>query len=429
MSAIHVDARSWRDNWEEIGSLPSGGQGTSKIGRRRDGTVDRAFIKILNRQNVAERRARLYREAVSLETLVALGIPRLLETNARWYDDKDYHLYVVTEYVEGKNLHELERSDAGSQAINWAIQLCDILQACREAGIVHRDIKPDNCIVTLADLKLHLVDFGRAFRKDEEKSFETPIGQEVGNRFLRLPELQPDSANKDDPRTDLAGCVGLLFYLLTGSAPRVLLDESNRYPHQRAVAAKAIQESGVPRIDRLLRIFDQGFQLALDMRFQSAEALRTALSSCLVCDDAKSKSSEALIARILERTNSPTFAQGRAAMDILHAIEMQIYDLTASICGSLQNIFKICGAPHDVNASIATTVYRHGFLYALDNRVMLIPAYLIRHLGSEIVLTVHISGSEELALRVPANPGILDEGSLEKIRSLLLGKLQKIAAP
>lgn len=75
MSAIHVDARSWRDNWEEIGSLPSGGQGTSKIGRRRDGTVDRAFIKILNRQNVAERRARLYREAVSLETLVALGIP------------------------------------------------------------------------------------------------------------------------------------------------------------------------------------------------------------------------------------------------------------------------------------------------------------------------------------------------------------------
>lgn len=138
MSAVHVDAPSWRDNWKEIGSSPSGGQGASKIVARRDGTVDRAFMKVLNRQNDVERRARVYREAGSLETLVVPGIPRLIETNARRWEDSSYHLYVVTEYVAGKTLEDLERSYGGPQAIDWAIQLCDILQPCREAGIAPR---------------------------------------------------------------------------------------------------------------------------------------------------------------------------------------------------------------------------------------------------------------------------------------------------
>jgi serine/threonine-protein kinase len=75
MATVHSDARSWDDLWEQMASGPSGGQATSKVGRRRDGTVERGFIKILTKQDETERRQRFYREAAALESLDIEGIP------------------------------------------------------------------------------------------------------------------------------------------------------------------------------------------------------------------------------------------------------------------------------------------------------------------------------------------------------------------
>jgi hypothetical protein len=60
---VHSDARSWDDLWEVVKAGPSGGQATSRIARRRDGSVELGFVKILTRQDDTERRARFYREA------------------------------------------------------------------------------------------------------------------------------------------------------------------------------------------------------------------------------------------------------------------------------------------------------------------------------------------------------------------------------
>jgi serine/threonine-protein kinase len=199
---VHTDASSWDDLWEAVGTGPSGGQATSKIARRRDASVELGFVKILTRQDDTERRARFYREAAILESLAIEGVPKLIETNARHYEDRAFNLYAVSTLVVGTTLRELsERAYTPEQAIKWTADLCDILCACREAGIRHRDIKPENCILG-KDGKLYLVDFGLASDVNEQGGFETSVGQEIGNRFLRVPELRPESANRDDPRTD-----------------------------------------------------------------------------------------------------------------------------------------------------------------------------------------------------------------------------------
>jgi serine/threonine-protein kinase len=103
-----------------------------------------------------------------LESLAIEGVPKLIETNARHYEDRAFNLYAVSTLVVGTTLRELsERAYTPEQAIKWTADLCDILCACREAGIRHRDIKPENCILG-KDGKLYLVDFGLASDVNEQ---------------------------------------------------------------------------------------------------------------------------------------------------------------------------------------------------------------------------------------------------------------------
>jgi serine/threonine protein kinase len=64
----------------------------------------------------------------------------LIETNARHYEDRAFKLYAVSTYVPGKTLRELPTAKyTPEQAIRWTVALCEILLACREAGIRHRE--------------------------------------------------------------------------------------------------------------------------------------------------------------------------------------------------------------------------------------------------------------------------------------------------
>lgn len=156
------------------------------------------------------------------------------------------------------------------------------------------------------------------------------MGQEIGNRFLRVPEFRPESVNRDDPRTDLTFAVGVLFFLLTRTNPRMLLDEQGQLPHQRGGAASSLQGIAIPQSERLMRIFDQGFQHDLDRRFQSAETLSEALLACLKPEGPIAKA-DALQRKILEHAQSPTVTQGHATMDKLYRIVAQI-DNSATAC-------------------------------------------------------------------------------------------------
>jgi serine/threonine-protein kinase len=158
-------------------------------------------------------------------------------------------------------------------------RLLTTLEKSHKLPIFHRDLKPDNIILREHD-PLHpvLVDFGIAWAKvgDEPRLFETNLGVEMGNRFLRLPEYAPGRVSRD-ARSDITLVAGLLLFMLSGFSPRVLRDEYGRLPHE----AGANQIPGSVREDlrwaRLRRVFQRAFQTELELRYQSISDLCDAL--------------------------------------------------------------------------------------------------------------------------------------------------------
>jgi len=265
-----------------------------------------------------------------------------------------------------------------------------------------------------------------AFSVDQESGFGTAPAQEIGNRFLRLPELHSDSANKNDYRSDLSACVGMLFYLLTQIKPRVLLDEQGRYPHQREPASQRLHGSGIPQIEELKALFDQGFQIKLDDRFQSAVALQERLRACMR-KSSGGEDSNSLMTRIRERAASAERPRVRSALAELHAIGGQIYKLTDEIVRDLGGVFTIVGSSNQTDAADLSYIYRVGFIYSFKTAIMLIPDYIIQNIGSEIIVKVRIAGKFEYSFRCPATQGHLDAQTVEGLRTFLLGKLDEIA--
>jgi serine/threonine-protein kinase len=271
-----------------------------------------------------------------------------------------------------------------------------------------------------------LVDFGLSSSDTEFDGLYTPVGQEIGNRFLRVPEFRPDSANKDDPRTDLTFAVGVLFFLLTRTNPRVLQDEQGQFPHQRLPAATVLQGVIVAQPERLMRIFDQGFQHDLDRRFQSAEMLREALLACLEPQSSAAKADD-IQRKILEHARSPAIVQGNAMMDKLYNIRGQIENLCDQMLAELQGVVSKLGGPViDNDMREAVYSFETGFMYSRNSRVHIMLGFRLRHLGTEILVSVYSNMQQELEIRVPVSTAELTANDLEKIREAYLSKLAAV---
>ena len=119
-----------------------------------------------------------------------------------------------------------------------------------------------------------LLDFGMAFKEGVTTDFATEIGQEIGNRFLRLPELRIDSPVKQDIRSDLSLIGGIYFFLLTGIAPTSLKDENGRMPHQRIDALQLLKEKCPNSLIYLLSFLDKSFSEKITDRFLSADSIK-----------------------------------------------------------------------------------------------------------------------------------------------------------
>ncbi len=167
-------------------------------------------------------------------------------------------------------------------ALSTVIRLAKIVQFCHERDVVHRDIKPDNIILRggVGDAPV-LLDFGLSFNKSVEQDTITFASQQLGNRFLHLPELLTESGNRRDPRSDCTQCCGVLFYLITGRPPTVLNDSEGRKPHQRPSIPPVSEGISETQRALLLQLFDTGFEQEISRRFQSAKAFISALETVL----------------------------------------------------------------------------------------------------------------------------------------------------
>jgi eukaryotic-like serine/threonine-protein kinase len=121
--------------------------------------------------------------------------------------------YIAMEYVEGINLFKHIRDKTKldvREALNIMVQTCGALDALHTAGIVHRDIKPDNILLTKGGL-VKLMDFGLA------KSDTNRITQ--ANMVMGTPSfMSPEQAKgkEVDGRSDLYSLGLVLYEMLTG---------------------------------------------------------------------------------------------------------------------------------------------------------------------------------------------------------------------
>lgn len=110
---------------------------------------------------------------------------------------------------------------------------------------------------------------------EDDNPFRTEANQEIGNRFLRLPEYSAGT-HRDDSRSDIAQLVALFYYMLTGVAPRLLVDSEGRRPHEREhPRLRPLRQ--LPSWPRLRSLFDEAFGVQLDKRIPDLPTLRARL--------------------------------------------------------------------------------------------------------------------------------------------------------
>ncbi|MFF6871295.1 protein kinase [Streptomyces sp. NPDC012450] len=168
---------------------------------------------------------RFEREGVILEELDHPGIPRLLH---RGYVNEEP--YLVMEYVDGVNLREfldVRRPFPLDAAMAIAVRIAEALEHAHTRGVVHRDLKPGNVVVSWADGVVKLLDFGIAHLTDPDATRYTALGATPGSSGYMAPE-QLRGRQDISASADLYAFGCLLFELLTGEKPFEDLPDRNK---------------------------------------------------------------------------------------------------------------------------------------------------------------------------------------------------------
>ncbi|MGK7922968.1 MAG: protein kinase [Trichodesmium sp.] len=348
-------SKPWEENWKIIENIGGGGQGQTYIVEPKNNSfpANKYVLKKLNKQNDSERRSRMRREVVILETLDCSGIPRLIDSNSEIFKS-DTPLYMVTEFIPGDTLSDFIKTEVMNifSAISFTIKLLDTLKYCHQIGIVHRDIKPDNIIIKNHDISTPvLIDFGISFNKVDEYATDlTPTGQQLGNRFFQLPELGEKSSLQRDPRSDITQICGILFFTITGKFPLYLLDSENgNKPHQRKEAKQKLSASpNLPEsiLSKINRVFDRAFEIKIDSRWQSISALMEALIDILELENQEENKAEAILDRIKNKLSSSSHTQKKLFENIAQQIIEKIYDIVPDIAKEFGLDFGIVVAAH-----------------------------------------------------------------------------------
>ncbi len=170
---------------------------------------------------------------------------------ARVYDAGASELgrpYFVMEYVAGEPINEYcdKMTMTTRQRLELFIQVCDAVQHAHMKGVVHRDLKPTNILVSLQDgqPKPKIIDFGVAKATTQrltERTLFTEQGQLIGTPEYMSPEQAEMSGLDVDTRTDIYSLGVVLYELLAGALP---------------FDSRALRKAAFAEIQRIIREVD-----------------------------------------------------------------------------------------------------------------------------------------------------------------------------
>jgi len=199
---------------EEIGE---GGMATVYRARdrelRREVAIKVLFPHLARRTDVVRR---FHREARAAAALEHPNILRVYDVGGAEGNDPPY---IVMELIRGRSLlGEIEQRGAmlAELAACVGALLADALAVAHEAGVIHRDVKPANVMISTSG-KLLLTDFGVARLETEDSSLVTKTGSVLGTPAYMSPEQA--SGDTATTKSDLYSLGATLYQLATGALP------------------------------------------------------------------------------------------------------------------------------------------------------------------------------------------------------------------
>ena len=233
-----------------------------------------------------EHQEKLEEEALRMAKLNHPNVAMILDH----FVESSYY-FLVEEYIRGKTLSEVfEERDSPLQetgVLQWAKTICDVLIYLHSKGIIHRDISPDNIILT-SDGSIKFIDFG-TLRELREVTTGGTAG--MGKFGFSPPEQWQ---GRPEPRSDIFALGATLYFLLTGFLPLSREYQAGQgsqradfYPDFPPIRGK---NSGISA--QFERILQKALYLDIDNRYASASDMWHELDELLTQQhERKSKAS------------------------------------------------------------------------------------------------------------------------------------------
>ncbi len=200
--------------YELLSLLGAGGMG--QVWRARDSQTNRVVaLKVLPEHSADddEPRERFQREC---QAVAQLTEPHVIPIHD--FGDIEGRLYLNMRLVDGTDLRTLIKREGAlppRRAVAISAQVAGALQAAHDVGLVHRDVKPSNILVSANDFA-YLIDFGIAHASEDHTL--TKAGETIGTAVYMAPEAI-GAAVKTHSRVDVYALACVMYECLTGQPP------------------------------------------------------------------------------------------------------------------------------------------------------------------------------------------------------------------
>ena len=271
-------------NYRILEKLGEGGQGT--VYKAVDTTLDRPIVIKVLPPELTDKTSNLTRFEREAKLASSLDHPNIC-TIFGLHRVEGVH-FIAMQHVEGRNVRELVngRPLELRSALSIAIQVADALAAAHARGIIHRDIKAGNVMVTDAGVA-KVLDFGLA-KLLERGNVETTDPQitEVGVPYGTATYAAPEQAQglSVDHRADIFSTGVLLYEMLVGTWPfqgKTVVDVRYAVLHDEPVPLAEARKEESRVIPRLQEILDRALAKEPRGRYQKIEEMRDDLRAVL----------------------------------------------------------------------------------------------------------------------------------------------------